>query len=212
MKIILINLLLIFFTLGSIAQNITVKGKVLDNSKTPLTGVSIHLKDSKKGAETDFEGNFEIRGTQKKQILVFSYIGYKTKEIIITDKTDLGNIILFEGNELLQEVVLKGRKNKFSRKATAYVSKLPLKDLENSHVYTTVTSALLESQVVTNLDEAMTNATGIYKLWEGTGRAPGNGTAFFSSRGFSVQPRMVDGVAGVTFSAIDPSYIERIEV
>ena len=68
MKIILINLLLIFFTLGSIAQNITVKGKVLDNSKTPLTGVSIHLKDSKKGAETDSEGNFEIRGTQKKQI------------------------------------------------------------------------------------------------------------------------------------------------
>lgn len=87
-----------------------------------------------------------------------------------------------------------------------------MKDIENSQVYSTVTTELLESQITTNLDDAMTNATGISKLWESTGRSPGSGTAFFSSRGFSTQPSLVDGVPGFTFSAIDPSYIERIEV
>ena len=212
MKYILSSVLFLLIIANTNAQKTTIKGKVVDNYKNPLTGVSIHIKNSKKGVESDFNGNFEIKDIQKNQTIVFSYIGFKTKEVTISNNINLGTIILYEGNELLQEVVLRSKNNSFSRKKTAYVSKLPLKDMENAHVYTTVTSALLESQVVTNLDEAMTNATGIYKLWEGTGRSPGNGTAYFSSRGFSVQPRMVDGVAGVTFSAVDPSYIERIEV
>ncbi len=213
MKIFITGFLLLFSILTTIAQENSIQGKITDNNGTPLVGVNVLIKNSQKGTQTDLDGNFKIENLPKgNKELEFSFIGYKRKVLKISVPSNSISVVLYEGNELLQEVVLKGRNNKFSRKKTAYVSKLPLKDLENTQVYTTVTSDLLESQIVTNLDEAMTNATGIYKLWEGTGRAPGNGTAFFASRGFSVQPRLIDGIAGVTFSAIDPSYIERIEV
>ncbi|MCG1036119.1 TonB-dependent receptor [Polaribacter sargassicola] len=210
-------LLLVAITSLGFSQNATVSGKITDNSKTEIIGVNTYLKNTIIGTETNEKGEFTISNINTgKHTLVISYLGYKTKEIPFTitnnEVKDFGTIILFEGNELLQEVTLTSRDNKFSRKNTAYVSKLPLKDLENSHVYSTVTSDLLESQIVTNLDDAMQNATGVYKLWEATGRGPGNGTSYFSTRGFSVQPRLINGVSGITFSEVDPSYIERIEV
>ena len=61
------------------------------------------------------------------------------------------------------------------------------------------------------LDDALKNVTGISKLWASTGRS-NDGAAFFSSRGFSVQPQLVNGVAGITNSFINSSNIERIEV
>ena len=213
MKQSLTTILLFIAMMSSVAQERTIRGKVVDNDKNPLVGVNVLLKENEKGAETDFDGNFEIQNVDGKFTLVISYIGFKTKEIIVNAPANLQEIILYEGNELLQEIVIEGeRKNKFSRKKTAYVSKLPLKDLENSHVYSTITSELLESQVITNLDDALNNATGISKLWEATGRDPGRGTGYFSTRGFNVQSQFVDGVPGVTLSAVDPSYIERIEV
>lgn len=206
----IITLLFVLLLINvSIAQ---IKGKITDNNNIPLTGVNVIIKGTQKGSETDFDGNFTIKNITGEQTLVISSIGYKTKEVKVTAPNNNVSVNLYEGNELLQEIEITSLKNNtFSRKKTAYVAKLPLKDMENANVYSTVTTELLESQIVTNLDEAMTNATGVYKLWEGTGRDPGNGTSFYSSRGFSVQPKLVDGIAGSTFSAVDPSYIERIE-
>ncbi|HAT69983.1 MAG TPA: TonB-dependent siderophore receptor, partial [Flavobacteriaceae bacterium] len=124
----------------------------------------------------------------------------------------LGNIVLYEGNEILNEVVINGeRQNKFSRKKTAYVAKLPLKDIENTQVYSTVTNELLESQVVTNFEDALNNAVGIEKLWTSTGRG-GDGAGYYSLRGFSVQPQLVNGLPGLTNGTINSANIERIEV
>lgn len=196
---------------STIAQN-TIKGKVTDSYSTPLEAVTILVKGTKNGTITDTDGNFELNNVQKNDILLVSYVGYKTKEVIIHKGNTHLNIILFEGNELLQEVTIKsGRNNKFSRKKTAYVSKLPLKDIENSQVYSTVTNELLQSQVATNFEEALVNATGVDKRWESTGRV-GLGTTFYSIRGFSSQPALIDGVPSYTFAGADPSYIERIEV
>lgn len=198
-----------FITINLFAQ---ISGKIIDNNNEPLPAVSVLVKGTQKGAETDFDGNFTINNVSGNQTLVISSIGYKTKEVKVNTPNNNVIVILFEGTELLQEVVIRSRNNTFSRKKTAYVAKLPLKDIENATVYSTVTNELLESQIVTDLDQAMTNATGVYKLWESTGRQPGNGTSFYSMRGFSVQPRLVDGIAGITFSTVEPSYIERIEV
>lgn len=214
MKLIL-KITILLFTLNIVAQQNYINGTITDKNQTPLTGVNIYIKSSKTGVQSDFDGNFKILKKPTTNInLTISYIGYKTKEITVSgDKNiNLGTIVLLEGNELLQEIVVQSRKNSFSRKKTAYVSKLPLKDIENPQVYSTITTELLESQIITNFDDAINNATGISKLWESTGRAPGEGTGYFSTRGFATQPSLVDGVPGFTFSAIDPSYIERIEV
>lgn len=209
MRAIISSIFSLFIAMGSFAQ---ISGKITDNNNTPLVGVNIIIKGTQKGSETDFDGNFEIKNITGEQTLIISSIGYKTKEVKVIAPNNNVSINLYEGNELLQEIEVTSRNNTFSRKKTAYVAKLPLKDMENATVYSTVTNELLKSQIVTDLDQAMTNATGVYKLWEGTGRQPGNGTSFYSMRGFSVQPQLVDGIAGITFSAVEPSYIERIEV
>ncbi len=208
------NAISMFLIMASaVAQQGKIRGTVVDNNNEPIPGVNVTVSGTTTGTQTNIDGLFEISDVPNgSQEIKFSYIGFKTKNLLITVPTNNLKVVIYEGNELLQEVQVTGRNNQFSRKKTAYVSKLPLKDLENSQVYTTVTSEILDSQVVTNIDDALNNATGISKLWEATGRAPGEGTGYFASRGFATQPQLVDGMPGFTLSAIDPSYIERIEV
>ncbi|WP_040253163.1 TonB-dependent receptor [Psychroserpens mesophilus] len=217
MKNLLLSLTFLLITNLAFPQNGTVSGIVTDNNKTALVGVNIYLKNTLKGTQSNENGAFEISNLENgNYILSISYLGFKTKEIPISvvsnQNTNLGTIILYEGNEILSEVIIEGeRRNKFSRKKTAYVSKLPLKDIENTQVYSTVTNELLQSQVVTNFDDALKNATGVEQLWTSTGRG-GDGAGYFSLRGFSVQPQLVNGLPGLTNGTINPANIERIEV
>ncbi|HCQ77900.1 MAG TPA: TonB-dependent siderophore receptor, partial [Leeuwenhoekiella sp.] len=91
------------------------------------------------------------------------------------------------------------------------VSKMPLADIENPQVYNTITSSLLEEQIVTNFDDALKNAPGIDKLWESTGRG-NDGAGYYSLRGFAVQPTLVNGLPALTNGSPDPANIESIEV
>ena len=217
MKTPLSILLLFLFTNLALGQNGTVTGTVKDNNQTPLLGVNVSVKNNTKGTQTNENGTFKINNLENgNYTLLLSYLGFKTREIEFSisnnQKTQLNHIILYEGNEILREVVIEGERiNKFSRKKTAYVSKLPLKDIENTQVYSTVTNEILKSQVVTNFDDALKNATGVEKLWTSTGRG-GDGAGYYSLRGFSVQPQLVNGLPGLTNGTINPANIERIEV
>ena len=211
--------ILTFFLLTNLAlaQNGTVSGTVQDNNQTPLFGVNVFLKNTTKGTQTDENGEFQISTLENgNYTLLISYLGFKTREIQLSvsdnQNTNLETITLYEGNEILSEVIVNGeRRNKFSRKKTAYVSKLPLKDIENTQVYSTITNEILKSQVVTNFDDALKNATGVEQLWTSTGRG-GDGAGYYSLRGFSVQPQLVNGLPGLTNGTINPANIERIEV
>lgn len=207
----------ILITHLSFAQHATVTGTVTDNNQMPIIGANLSLKNTSKGAQTNEKGSFEISNLESGDyVLTLSYLGFKTKDIALSisnnQNLDLGNIILYEGNEILTEVVINGeRRNMFSRKKTAYVSKLPLKDIENTQVYSTITNEILKSQTVTNFDDALKNATGVEQLWTSTGRG-GDGAGYYSLRGFSVQPQLVNGLPGLTNGTINPANIERIEV
>ncbi|PVW15588.1 TonB-dependent receptor [Marixanthomonas spongiae] len=199
------------------AQTANIEGTVTDANNEPLLGVNVFLNNTQKGAQTDINGHFEISDiSEGTYTITFSYVGFKSHEETVTllnnETEQLPEITLYEGNEILQEVVVNGeRRNKFSRKKTAYVSKLPLRDLENSQVYSTITTDLLKSQVTTNFEDALKNATGIEKLWTSTGRG-GDGAGYYALRGFSVQPQLVNGVPGITNGTINAANIERIEV
>ncbi|MFD1016622.1 TonB-dependent receptor domain-containing protein [Winogradskyella rapida] len=201
----------------SFAQSASLSGKVTDNDQTPLIGVNVIIKNSTKGIQTYENGTFKLDNLATgSYTLSISYVGFKTKEIDFSLSADqdlsLETITLYEGNEILEEVVLDvNRKNKFSRKTSAYVSKMPLKNIENSQVYNTITNQLLVSQSVNTFEDALKNAAGITKLWSSTGRS-GDGAGYYSSRGFAVQPQLVNGVAGITNGFINPSNVERVEV
>ena len=215
------NQLIIFFSIlitnYTFSQNASVSGNIIDNNQNPLSGVNVFIKNGTKGTQSNSNGSFKIENiTNGSYILSVSYLGFKTREINFSladnQNLELNTITLYEGNEILNEVIIEGeRTNKFSRKQTAYVAKLPLKDIENTQVYSTITTELLESQVITNFDDALKNATGVEQLWASTGRG-GDGAGYYSLRGFSVQPQLVNGLPGLTNGTINPANVERIEV
>lgn len=111
----------------------------------------------------------------------------------------------------IEEVKINLNWQKYKREKSATVSKMPLKDIENPQVYTTITNELLKEQVVTNFNDALKNATGVTRLWESTGRG-GDGAEFYTMRGFSVQPTMINGLPGINNGSIDPINVDNIEV
>ncbi|MGB6150690.1 MAG: DUF2012 domain-containing protein, partial [Pricia sp.] len=238
MKFGVFPIVIFLFSLMAGAQEASISGTVVDAGNAPLVDVNVMLVETTRGGQTDSDGNFMLNNIPTGDyVLRLSSLGFKTKEIAVTvpassdsgaaknpenenntaaitnaAEVNLGRIMLYEGNEVLSEVVVQGeRRNKFSRKQTAYVAKLPIKDIENTQVYSTVTTELLESQVVTNFDDALKNATGVENLWASTGRG-GDGAGYYSLRGFSVQPQLVNGLPGLTNGTINPANIERIEV
>lgn len=113
--------------------------------------------------------------------------------------------------KVLKEVIVNTNKYKYKREKSTTVSKMPLNNIENPQVYNTVTAELMKEQVVTTFNDALKNATGITRLWESTGRG-GDGAEYFSMRGFSVQPTMINGLPGINNGSIDPANVETIEV
>ncbi len=94
-------------------ESYTVKGKVLDEEKLPLAGVNVVLKGSTVGVQTDFDGKFEFpRSLNTDDVLVFSYIGYETKEHVIKagESSTIDLTITFDSSDifLMGEVVVDG--------------------------------------------------------------------------------------------------------
>lgn len=81
------TILILFVSLTSIAQELKIKGVVSDDTG-PLPGASIVIKHSKVGTETNFDGEYELTAKEG-DILVFSFIGFKTKEIIVTKQNTI---------------------------------------------------------------------------------------------------------------------------
>jgi TonB-linked SusC/RagA family outer membrane protein len=82
------------------AQERTVTGVVSDNAGMPIPGVSVLIKGTNSGAQTDFDGKYAIKATPS-QTLIFSYIGMKTQEVKATSSTVnvklLGTAVELEG-------------------------------------------------------------------------------------------------------------------
>ena len=99
-------LFLFFITLSFTtldAQTITVSGTVSGELGTPLPSVNIQVKGTNIGTSTDFDGNYQISASLN-DILIFSYLGYKTKEATVTGSSL--NITLEEDASQLDEVVV----------------------------------------------------------------------------------------------------------
>lgn len=85
----------------------SVSGKVVDSNGEPLPGVTILVKGSSNGTSTDFDGNYSIDVENSNDVLVFSYIGFATKEVAVNNQSII-NVILSESTSELDEVVVVG--------------------------------------------------------------------------------------------------------
>ena len=123
-----ITLLALIFTISLQAQNITVKGVVVDETDTPLIGATVMVKGASTGAITDFDGNFTLT-TSKGSIISFSYIGYKTQEIKYTGQSPM-NVKMVPDNKTLDEVVVVGYGSMKRGDLTGSVESVASKDIE----------------------------------------------------------------------------------
>lgn len=85
----------------------SISGNVIDENDEPLVGVNIQIKGTTKGTSSDVNGDFKITVPNKKSILVFTFIGYNTKEILVGNQTII-KVILSPDEKTLNEVVVVG--------------------------------------------------------------------------------------------------------
>lgn len=201
-------ILLFLFCTGMHAQ-ITVSGNVSDVDG-PIPGANLILKGTNNGAATDFDGNFIISNVPSDGVLVFSFIGYKTKEVLINNRKQI-NVTLEPDAAALEEVVIIGYGTSKKGSVTGAI--------------TTVDAQELERITVPNVAESLRGQAAGVQITKGSGQ-PGSGvsikirgTRSLGAAGTGVDAAnqatiVVDGVPllGGNLSEINPDDIESVTV
>ena len=113
-------LLLVLVAQISFAQERVVSGVVSDNAGMPLPGVSVLVKGTQSGTQTDFDGKFSIKATSS-QVLIFSYVGMTTREITASS-TSLKVKLESDAQELSEVVVTTALGIKREKKSLGYAT------------------------------------------------------------------------------------------
>ncbi|WP_427875268.1 carboxypeptidase-like regulatory domain-containing protein [Flavobacterium sp. MMS24-S5] len=213
-------LLLVLVAQLTFAQERAVSGTVSDNTGMPLPGVSVLVKGSKTGTQTDFDGKFSIKASSS-QVLVFSYIGMKTQEVAAS--SSVVNVKLSgDAQELEAVVVTTALGIKREKKSLGYSSQ----KLDEKTVNSTPTNNFLNnlSGKVAGL-EVKTNSnfggsTNI--VLRGSKSLTGNNQALMVVDGVAISNDNLNSASaksgrqgfdfGNSASDIDPNNIESITV
>jgi iron complex outermembrane receptor protein len=194
----------------------TIQGKVVTNKNEPAANVSIGLSGTRIGTSTLDNGDFSFKAPAGSYTIIISYVGVQTVEVPVTvtaNQVTAVPVITINANlsQLTEVNVIANRSNRFARKVSTDVGKIPLDNLENAQSYTTISSELIKEQQIFSVDDALRNSSGVQKLWDATTRA-GDGGGFFSQRGFVTQISVRNGIAGLVSNSIDAVNVDKIEV
>lgn len=196
----LFKILTLFFFVCAGAQSRDISGVVQDNSGFPIPGVNVLVKNTTKGAVTDFDGNFKITNVEIGSTISFSYVGYITKEIIFNDNSNL-TIQLDEDVAKLDEVVVIGYGTQTKKEITGAVS--------------VVGAETIEALKPTRIEQALQGQVAGVNISTNSG-SPGAGSTIsirgVSTNGDSRPLILVDGNVIEDLSVVNPSDIESINV
>jgi TonB-dependent starch-binding outer membrane protein SusC len=117
-------------SMSALAQDKTVTGKVTSDDGTPLAGVSIVVKGTSKGTNTDAAGTFKI-AVDPKNTVTFSFVGFESQSLLVGNRTTFSISLVSDASQLSEVVVTGygGVMNK--REVTGAISKVRGKDIEN---------------------------------------------------------------------------------
>ncbi len=132
-KLFIFCLLSVLFSVYGQAQDVSIKGKVIDESGLPIPGVTILIKGTSKATTSDMDGVYEIKAASS-GTLVFSYVGYSSVKEPINGRTSI-NVKLQVEQQSLQEVVINvGYGTQKMKNSTNAVSKVKSDAFENRPV------------------------------------------------------------------------------
>ena len=200
MKRIILSTLFTLATIYVSSQNITIKGVVTDKSSNEtLPGVNVIVKNTSIGGVTDFNGKYQISNVPKGSVIVFSFIGYGTKEVRANQSTI--NIALEEGSQKLEEVVVIGYGTQRKKELTGAVS--------------VVSNETIENLKPTRIEQALQGQVAGVNITSSSG-APGAASNIrirgISTNGNNNPLILVDGNVIEDLSVINPSDIASINV
>ncbi len=115
------------------AQKLAVSGTVVDNTGFGMPGVSVSIKGKTVGTITDLDGKY-VLDVDKGETLVFSFVGYKPQEVIISQS--VVNVTLAVSTVGLDEVVVVGYGTQSRRTVTSAISKVDGEVLKNVPIST----------------------------------------------------------------------------
>lgn len=113
-------------------QNLVTGTVTEQSSSLPLPGVNVIIKGTTTGSATDFDGNFQIQASNG-DVIVFSYIGYITKEITYNGESTI-DVFLDEDAAQLDEVVVIGYGTTTKKDATGAVVSVTEKDFNKGNI------------------------------------------------------------------------------
>ena len=184
----------------SFAQQRTITGKVSDGSG-PLPGVSVVIKGSTIGTETDFDGKYSIKASSG-DILIFRYIGYLSINATIGSSSII-NVSMKEDANILDEVVIVGYGTNTKKSFTGTAS--------------VVSSENIDAKAVSNVAQALIGEVSGVSVTRTDGRPGSSATirirGFSSIEGNSAPLYVVDGVPfSGDINAINPNDIESTTI
>jgi iron complex outermembrane receptor protein len=193
-------------------QGSTVFGYVRDGDNKLMKEVHVSLLNTEYKTTTTANGFYEFMEVPAGTYVVnASYMGKRLQEKKITignGETLVVDLVLQTGQEQLEEVLISGKNaSRIGKAESVNIARLPITNLENPQVYTTVSKELMETQMVTDLDGALKNVVGA-----GVPIHYDQNRIVFLSRGFQVEPKLRNGLTTFNQNAIDPANLERIEV
>ncbi len=177
----------------------TVSGKVTDEKGDALPGVSVLVKGTTAGTSTDARGQYQISLSENSNTLIFSFVGFLTREVVITPGQSVADIQLAPDTKTLDEVVVIGYGTAKKSDLSAAVSTVP--DMEQ-----------IKNRPVLNVQSMIQGkVAGVTAVSNGghPNSAPSVTIRGTGSRGGESVLYVVDGVPGAPYN---PADIESITV
>jgi len=188
----------------------TISGTVTEASGSPLPGVGIIIKGSTVGASTDFDGNYSLSNVKAGDILVFSYIGFVTQEIIVASNSII-NVAMKEDAQALDEVVIIGYGTTTVKDATGSITTIKAQDLNKGAIVSPeqmLTGKVAGVSVIS--DGGAPGAGSTIRIRGGSSLSASNNPLFVID-GVPVDGNGIDGISN-PLSTINPNDIESYTI
>jgi TonB-linked outer membrane protein, SusC/RagA family len=201
-------------------------GRVTDAAGTPIGRATVQVKGTLQGTTTDNEGKFSLEDVKHGAVLLFSSVGYETRELKVTGKS--GQVYLMLDIQNLEETVVKGYYNTTKRENTGNVSTVKAEEIRKQPVSDPLAALIgrVPGLQVTQLSGAPGRAFNVQIRGRnsiGNGSSPlfiVDGVPFFNNTTTSRSTSTIDnsnvtrgaGLETSPLNSINPNDIESIEI
>ncbi len=194
-------MILLLNTSTAWAQGRTVTGKVTDPTGSGLPGVSVQIKGTQRGTNSDADGKYSLANVPDNATLVFSFIGFTSQEAVVGNRSEV-DVKMADDTKALEEVVVVGYGTAKRKDLTGSVVQVTAKDF-NAGVNPNPLQAIQGkvAGLVITAPSGDPNQNPTVRLRGYTSLAGGSDPLY-----------VVDGMIGVPINTISPSDIESMDV